>query len=74
LHSAADTAIDALEAHRIREDNIMIVQGKRWMKKMVYLRFALAINYFLCIASAPISNMKIQVFYIKKTLAMVFVV
>jgi len=74
LHSAADTAILALEVHRIREDNIMIVQGERLMEKMVYLRFALETNYLLCPASAPIFYMEFQVFFTKKAIAMVFVI
>jgi hypothetical protein len=65
---ATDATILALETHRIREDNIMIVQGERLMEKMVYLRFALETNYLLCPASAPIFYIEIQIYFVLRKL------
>jgi hypothetical protein len=39
LHAAADSAIFASKAYRIREDNIFIVQGEIRNGKMAYLGF-----------------------------------
>ena len=45
LHSAADSAEFALKTHRIREDNVLKVQGENRLGKMVYLGCASKIRY-----------------------------
>jgi hypothetical protein len=43
---AANSAAFALKAYRVRKDNVIEVQGKCKLRKMVYLGYVLKIKYF----------------------------
>ncbi len=64
LHATTNAAVSTSEAHRIWEEYVLEVQGKRGCVKMVYLGYAEKTQFDACLSVTPSFYMEIQVFLV----------